>query len=27
MTIFRMKAKEIVPVAIYRDGTIKPFGQ
>jgi len=27
MTIFRMKAKEIVPVAIYRDGKIAPFGK
>ena len=26
MTLFRMKAKEIVPVAIYRDGAILPFG-
>ena len=25
MTIFRMKAKEIVPVAIYRDGKVAPF--
>jgi branched-chain amino acid transport system substrate-binding protein len=26
MTIFRMKNKEIVPVAIYRNGAITPFG-
>jgi branched-chain amino acid transport system substrate-binding protein len=26
MTIFRMKGKEIVPVAIYRNGAITPFG-
>jgi len=25
MTLFRMKAKEIVPVAIYRNGAIAPF--
>lgn len=25
MTLFRMQAKEIVPVAIYRGGTIQPF--
>ena len=27
MTLFRMRAKEIVPVAIYRDGAILPFGK
>ncbi len=27
MTIFRMKGKEIVPVAIYRDGKVAPFGK
>ncbi len=27
MTIFRMKGREIVPVAIYRDGKVAPFGQ
>jgi branched-chain amino acid transport system substrate-binding protein len=27
MTLFRMKGKEIVPVAIYRDGKVAPFGK
>jgi branched-chain amino acid transport system substrate-binding protein len=27
MTIFRMRNKEIVPVAIYRDGKVEPFGK
>jgi branched-chain amino acid transport system substrate-binding protein len=27
MTLFRMQKKEIVPVAIYRDGSIQPFGR
>jgi len=27
MTLFRMKGKEIVPVAIYRDGKVEPFGK
>jgi branched-chain amino acid transport system substrate-binding protein len=27
MTIFRMRDKEIVPVAIYRDGKVEPFGK
>jgi branched-chain amino acid transport system substrate-binding protein len=27
MTLFRMKKGEIVPVAIYRDGKIEPFGK
>ncbi len=26
MTLFRMKGGQIVPVAIYKDGAIKPFG-
>jgi branched-chain amino acid transport system substrate-binding protein len=27
MTLFRLRGKEIVPVAIYRDGKIEPFGK
>ena len=27
MTLFRMKGREIVPIAIYREGTIAPFGR
>jgi branched-chain amino acid transport system substrate-binding protein len=27
MTLFRMQKGEIVPVAIYRDGRIEPFGR
>jgi len=27
MTIFRMRGKEIVPVAIYRDGKVEPFAK